>query len=46
MCRLEIVLHIQDGASLVLTCMDDLMDFNQPHVPGLSAYSYCCFVLE
>jgi len=38
MSRLEIVLHIQDGAVLVVTCLDDLHDFNQPHIPGTT----CC----
>jgi len=35
MSRLEIVLHIQDGATLVVTCLDELNDFNQPHMSGL-----------
>ena len=36
MSRLEIVLHIQDGGTLVVSFLDDLRDFNQPHVPGSS----------
>ena len=46
MSRLEIVLHIQDGATLVVTCLDNLRDFNQPHMPGWWPYIYRCFVLE
>ena len=44
MSRLEIVLHIQDDATLVVTCLDELSDFNQPHMPGLCPFSCCCFL--
>ena len=30
------MLHIQDGGTLVVSFLDDLRDFNQPHVPGSS----------
>ena len=33
--RLELVLHVQDGATLAVTSLDDLRDFNQPHMPGI-----------
>jgi len=32
------VLHIQDGATLVVGGLDDLRDFNQPHMPGMQRH--------
>ena len=36
------MLHIQDSATLVVTCLDELRDYNQPHMPGLVLVLDCC----